>query len=80
MAKPAPSLSMPTDQPLRVSQGVLLRESQYHGSAEFGAIKGHDGSTPVGAIKGNRVAAEMVPRQEALGGGPIGRITGGKRG
>jgi hypothetical protein len=80
MAKNAPSISMPCDEPLRVSQGVSLVESDYHGFAKYGAIQGHDGSTPVGHTKGNRVAAGMVPRQELINGvSPLGFITGGKR-
>lgn len=69
---------MPCDEPLRVSQGVLLRESEYHGFAKFGAIQGHDGSTPVGRLKGNRSALDVLPRENDLG--LFARITGGKRG
>lgn len=80
MAKNAPSIAMPLDEPISVSPGITHRESDFQGNAKFGAIQGHDGSTPVGAIKGNRAADDLVPRQEAIDGGPIGRITGGKAG
>ncbi len=78
MAKNAPSMSMPCDEPQNVSPGVQMRESEFQGWAKFGAIQGHDGSTEVGRAKGNRVAQGMLPpRQELPGSGvsPLGRIT-----
>jgi hypothetical protein len=79
MAKSAPATSIPVDQPILTEKGVVHREDEFFAQpvAGSGFYEGaFDGSTTLGAAKGNREAAEFSQNPEAS---PFTNLRGGFR-
>lgn len=72
--------NMPVDLPLEITPGVTHREADFFAqnsrSRGFGVQL--DGSTPIGAAKGNRSINSLPARRALTGPGPFGTLKGGR--